>query len=64
MKKPVSRQPRRKAEKPAAQKPIALTVKIDSDTYVRLSTQRAKERKTAQEILTEALSDYLDQRKA
>jgi predicted transcriptional regulator len=58
MKKRVSRPTQQKAE--PSQKPIALTVKIDSETYVRLSTLRAKERKTAQEILTEALNAYLD----
>ena len=42
------------------EKLIALTVKIDSDTYVRLSTFRAKERTTAQKIMTEALKGYLD----
>lgn len=63
MKKRVSRPTQRKAE-PAAQKPIALTVKIDSQTYVRLSTLRAKERKTAQEILVEALDAYLDRARA
>jgi hypothetical protein len=41
-------------------KPVALTLKIDTETYVRLSTLRAKERKTAQDILTEALREYLD----
>ena len=61
MKEPTSRPIHAKAEKPAVEKPIALTVKIDSKTYVRLSTLRAKERKTAQEILTEALNTYLDQ---
>jgi predicted transcriptional regulator len=39
---------------------MALTVKIDSDTSARLSALRAKERRTAQEILTEALRAYLD----
>jgi hypothetical protein len=43
-----------------AEKPVALTLKIDTKTYVRLSTLRAKERKTAQDILTAALSAYLD----
>lgn len=43
-----------------AEKPVALTLKIDIDTYVRLSTFRAKERKTAQDILVEALKAYLD----
>jgi hypothetical protein len=43
------------------ERPIALTLKIDSKTYIRLSTLRAKDRKTAQEILAEALQAYLDQ---
>jgi hypothetical protein len=43
-----------------AEKPVALTLKIDTDTYVRLSTLRAKERKTAQDILADALRAYLD----
>jgi hypothetical protein len=48
------------SRKAAEEKPVALTLKIDSHTYIRLSTFRAKERKTAQEILTEALNAYLD----
>lgn len=43
------------------ERPVALTLKIDSKTYMRLSMLRAKERKTAQDILTEALRAYLDQ---
>ncbi|MHB1936557.1 MAG: hypothetical protein ACYCOR_08225 [Acidobacteriaceae bacterium] len=42
------------------ERPVALTLKIDSETYMRLSVLRAKERKTAQSILTEALKAYLD----
>ena len=49
-----------KPKKPSDEKLIALTVKLDSETYVRLSTFRARERKTAQEILTEALKEYLN----
>jgi hypothetical protein len=61
MRKPVPRSTQRTTDKKAAaEKPVALTVKIDSGTYVRLSTLRAKERKTAQDILTEALKAYLD----
>lgn len=45
-----------------AERPIALTLKIDSKTYMRLSMLRAKERKTAQDILTEALTAYLDRK--
>jgi len=43
------------------EKPVALTLKIDSVTYQRLSALRAKERKTAQNILSEALMEYLNQ---
>jgi len=60
MKNPASRLLHPKTEKRTTEKPVALTVKIDSKTYVRLSTLRAKERKTAQEILTEALDTYLE----
>lgn len=41
-------------------KPVALTVKVDGHTYVRLSTLRAMRRTTNQEILKEALSEFLD----
>ncbi|MGD0471230.1 MAG: hypothetical protein ABSA54_22895 [Terriglobales bacterium] len=43
-----------------AEKPVALTLKIDSQTYMRLSMLRARDRKTAQDILTEALKAFLD----
>lgn len=42
-----------------AEKPVALTLKIDSETYQRLSALRAKKRMTAQDILSEALTAYL-----
>ena len=58
MKKSLS-PPKRKTDK-AVLKPVALTVKIDQAMYVRLSLLRAQTRKTAQEILTEALRAYLD----
>ena len=57
MKKSLSR-PKKKTEL-VTEKLVALTVKIDQEMYVRLSTFRARERKTAQEILTEALKAYL-----
>jgi hypothetical protein len=41
-------------------KPVALTVKVDGQTYVRLSTLRAMRRTTNQEILKKALSEFLD----
>jgi hypothetical protein len=59
MKKATS-QAKEKTAPTVAEKLVALTVKIDQETYVRLSTLRAKERKTAQEILTAALAAYLD----
>jgi len=46
--------------KPKAEKPVALTLKIDSQTYLRLCVLRARDRKTAQDILTEALIALLD----
>ena len=41
-------------------KPVALTVKVDDETYVRLCTLRATQRRTNQEILREALHEYLE----
>jgi hypothetical protein len=41
-------------------KPVALTVKIDDSTYVRLSNLRASKRRTHQDILNQALEEYLD----
>ena len=55
---------KKKTETLVGEKLVALTVKIDNNMYVRLSTLRAKERKTAQEILTEALAAYLDRPEA
>lgn len=57
--KPTSRL-NRKFKGKTEEKLVAMTVKIDSEMYVRLSTLRATERKTAQEIFTEALAAYLD----
>jgi hypothetical protein len=45
--------------KPVAEKPIALTLKIGHEMFMRLSALRARERTTAQEILTEALEAHL-----
>jgi hypothetical protein len=41
-------------------KPVALTVKVDDKTYVRLCTLGATQRRTNQDILREALRDYLE----
>ena len=46
------------------ERPVALTLKVDSAMYVRLSALRARKRKTAQDILTEALKAYLDRARA
>jgi hypothetical protein len=40
--------------------PVALTLKVDGTTYVRLSTLRATQRRTSQDILQQALEEYLD----
>jgi predicted transcriptional regulator len=42
-------------------KPVALTVKVDNKTYVRLCTLGATQRRTNQDILREAVQQYLDQ---
>ncbi|PWT89242.1 MAG: hypothetical protein C5B54_09255, partial [Acidobacteria bacterium] len=45
---------------PQKSKPVALTVKVDDETYVRLCTLGAIQRRTNQEILCEALHEYLE----
>jgi len=45
---------------PEIRKPVALTVKIDDTTYVRLGKLRASQRRTHQDILKQALQEYLD----
>jgi hypothetical protein len=45
---------------PSNEKPVALTLKVDSQTYVRLCTLGATERRTNQDILQKALKEYLD----
>jgi hypothetical protein len=49
------------AKKPASPeaKPVALTVKVNHDTYVRLCSLKAIQRRTNQDILHTALHDYL-----
>jgi hypothetical protein len=51
---------RTSASVPAETKPVALTVKLDSKTYVRLCTLGATQRRTNQDLLTEAVVQYLD----
>jgi predicted transcriptional regulator len=38
---------------------VALTLKVDEKTYVRLRTLGAKQRRTNQDILDEALQEHL-----
>lgn len=49
----------RKASTPNDTKPVALTLKVDAKTYVHLCTLGAKQRRTNQDILNEALQEYL-----
>lgn len=42
------------------QEPVALTLKVDSKTYVRLSMLGATQRRTHQDIMREAVEQYLD----
>ncbi len=49
----------RRAGSAAGEKPVALTLKVDSRMYVRLSTLRATQRRTNQDILEHALREYL-----
>jgi hypothetical protein len=43
---------------------VALTVKVDHDVYVRLCTLAATGRRTNQDVLLEAVEQYLDKAKA
>ena len=54
----------KKATKAKAADVVALTLKVNRDTYVRLSTLRAKVGSTVQDILTEALEQYLTRKRA
>jgi hypothetical protein len=42
------------------ERPVALTLKVDGKTYVRLCTLGATVRRTNQDILREAVQQYLD----
>ena len=60
------RQPndKKQAGTTANDKLVALTLKVDETTFIRLSTLRAKQRRTGQEILSQALQEYLDRARA
>jgi Ribbon-helix-helix protein, copG family len=50
----------RRAGSSTSKTPVALTLKVDDDTYIRLSMLRATQRRTSQDILRQALEEYLD----
>ena len=50
--------------KPAPEKPVAQTVKLEPELFVRLKTFSAKTRRTNQDILHTALIEYLNRQKA
>jgi hypothetical protein len=58
--KPGSRAAARRANEKTEDTPVALTVKVDGATYVRLTTLRATQRRSHQDILQQALVEYLD----
>lgn len=59
--RPVPKKRVQTAGKPNKQeKPVALTLKVDSKTYLRLSMLRATQRRTHQDIMREAVEQYLD----
>jgi hypothetical protein len=49
-----------KPDRATHETPVALTVKVDSGLYLRLSMLRATQRRTNQDILQQALKEYLD----
>ena len=50
----------RRAREKKAETPVALTVKVDGTTYARLTTLRATQRRSHQDILQQALVEYLE----
>lgn len=55
--------PKHKSTKPSRtepKKPVALTVKLEDAMYVRLCTLGATQRRTNQDMLREAIEEYLD----
>jgi len=56
---PATKKSSRKESTGTDAKPVALTLKVDEKTYVRLCTLGAKQRRTNQDILNEALQVYL-----
>jgi predicted transcriptional regulator len=50
--------------KPAEVKPVAQTVKLEQELFVRLKTFGANTRRSNQDIIRAALIEYLDKNKA
>jgi hypothetical protein len=50
----------RRTGKTAEETPMALTLKVDNVTYTRLSALRATQRRSKQDIMLQALMEYLD----
>jgi predicted transcriptional regulator len=53
-----------KKQKPTEERPVVQTVKLETDIFVRLKTFSAKTRRTHQEILSTALTEYLKRMRA
>lgn len=49
---------------PKQEERVALTLKVDGKTYIRLCTLGATQRRTNQDILREAVQQYLDRIRA
>ena len=59
--RPASTRPRTPSPKaPPSEKPVALTVKVAHGVYVRLCTLAATRRQTNQDVLNEAVQQYLE----
>jgi hypothetical protein len=59
--------PQKRAVSAGTPKPdnrVALTVKVDHDVYIRLCTLAATGRRTNQDVLLEAVEQYLDKARA
>jgi hypothetical protein len=48
----------------SGERPVALTVKVTHEVYVRLCTLAATRRQTNQDVLNEAVQQYLNREKA
>ncbi len=63
-KRPASKNRVVTAGAPKPEDRVALTVKVDHELYVRLCTLAATGRRTNQDVLLEAVEQYLDRAKA